>query len=67
MGAVTGGTDADLDRRRQIYKNVRKEIEKDDQMRRQDTYQKKMTQLEEKVQLTDKARKVKAAEDQEAA
>ena len=30
MGSVAGGVDANLERRRQIFKNVRKEIEKDD-------------------------------------
>jgi len=30
MGVAAGGEDANLERRRQIFKNVRKEIEKDD-------------------------------------
>jgi len=35
--------DPDLERRRMIYKNVRKDIEKDEQMKKQETYTKKMT------------------------
>ena len=49
--------DPDLERRRQIYKNVRKDIEKDEQMKKQETYTKKMTEMEEKVRMKDIERK----------
>ena len=49
--------DPDLERRRQIYKNVRKDIEKDEQMKKQETYTKKMTEMEEKVRQKDIDRK----------
>lgn len=45
--------DPDLERRRQIYKNVRKDIEKDEQLKKQETYTKKMTEMEEKVRQKD--------------
>ena len=54
------GVDADLERRRQIYKNVRKEIEKDEAEQKNMTFKKKMTELEEKVSIRDKERQQKA-------
>lgn len=67
MGVAAGGVDANLERRRQIFKNVRKEIEKDDQLQKQATYKKKMTELEEKVQNRDMERQQKAEQDREVA
>ena len=49
LGTGAAGTelvDANLERRRQIYKNVRKEIERDEQEKKNMTYQRKMTELE---------------------
>ena len=49
LGAGSAGTelvDANLERRRQIYKNVRKDIERDEQEKKNMTYQRKMTELE---------------------
>ena len=60
MGAMGAGVDADLERRRQIYKNVRKDIEKDEQQQKDMTYKRKMTELEEKVSNRDKERHQKA-------
>ena len=57
--SATAGTelvDANLERRRQIYKNVRKDIEKDEEQRKQQTFKKKMTELEQKVEIRDKER-----------
>ena len=49
---VAGGqmVDANLERRRQIYKNVRKDIEKDEEAKKEQLYQRKMTELEKKAQ-----------------
>ena len=42
--------DANLERRRQIYKNVRKDIERDEEAKKELQYQRKMTELEKKAQ-----------------
>ena len=43
----------ELDRRRMIYKNIRKEINQTEQVQKQKTYQEKMSALEVKMQQKD--------------
>lgn len=49
--------DPGLDKRRQIYKNVRKDIEMEEKRNKQMQIQRKMTELEKKVQEKDLTRK----------
>lgn len=51
--------DAELEKRRQIYKNVRKDIEKEEQAQRELTYKEKMANLEHKSKLMLQERKLK--------
>ena len=50
--------DPALDRRRQIYKNVRKDIDEEEKRNKQFEYKRKMTELEKKVAQRDEDRKI---------
>lgn len=51
--------DAELEKRRQIYKNVRKDIEKEEQAQRELAYKEKMASLEQRTSLKEQERKLK--------
>jgi len=42
---------AELERRRMIYKNLRKELDKDEQVAKEQKYEKRMEELEHKASL----------------
>ena len=48
----------ELDRRRMIYKNIRKEISVEEQIAKQQAYEKKMTLLESRLAQRDQERKL---------
>jgi len=50
--------DPALDRRRQIYKNVRRDIDEEEKRNKQFEYKRKMTELEKKVAQRDEDRKI---------
>ena len=50
--------DPALDKRRQIYKNVRKDIEMEEKRNKEMQIQRKMTELEKKVQEKDMEKKL---------
>ena len=50
--------DPALDRRRQIYKNVRRDIDEEEKRNKQFEYKRKMTDLEKKVAQRDEDRKI---------
>ena len=51
-------SDPALDKRRQIYKNVRKDIEMEEKRNKEMQIQRKMTELEKKVQEKDMEKKL---------
>ena len=57
MDANKQKMDADLERRRQIYKNVRRDIEVDEKREKQAALDRKMTQLESRVAEKEEERK----------
>ena len=54
---ATSANDPALDRRRQIYKNMRKEINQNEQQDKQRQYSEKMSALEAKMQQKDVQRR----------
>ena len=51
------GPNPEMDRRRMIYKNIRKEISEADQAAKQQAYARKMTEMEKRMQQRDEERK----------
>jgi len=62
MDAEKKNPDTDLERRRQIFKNVRKEIQRDENIKRENTYKEKMASLEQKSKLKDEEKKTREQE-----
>lgn len=50
-GKKLSGQESELDKRRQIFKNVRKEIDRDEKNQKEIAYREKMASLESKTQL----------------
>ena len=65
MDAEKKNPDSELERRRQIFKNVRKEIARDENIKRENTYKEKMASLEQKSKQKDIERKQKEQEQAE--
>lgn len=59
--------DPELDRRRQIYKNIRKEIDDDEKRAKENLFQRKMTALGSRVAEQEQEKKRKDAEELERA
>lgn len=55
--------DPEMERRRQIYKNVRKEIEQDEKKEKKLDYERKMTALESKVKDAEEEKRRKEQSD----
>jgi hypothetical protein len=57
-GKKLSGAESELEKRRQIYRNVRKEIDKDEQAQKEQAYKEKMAELERKQTFKDQERKL---------
>ncbi len=55
----TQEAESELEKRRQIYKNVRKDIEKNEQAQREIAYKEKMSSLEHRTSLKEQEKKLK--------
>ena len=51
--------ESELEKRRQIYKNVRKDIEKNEQAQKELAYKEKMSSLEQRTSLKEQEKKLK--------
>lgn len=55
--AASGGSASDLEKRRAIFKNVRKQIDKDEKQAKEEKYQKKVAEMMQKIDKKEAAQK----------